>query len=77
VAAQHPQKGKDTFKLSQNVPELCFSCHTPLGKKPYTHPPVKSGMCTSCHNPHASDEPRLLTQPRRLRNFVCHVTLIR
>src|ERR1700690_2428029 len=43
----HPQKGKKTFKLSQEPPELCFNCHTPFGKKPHVHPPVKDGMCTT------------------------------
>ncbi len=72
VSTQHPQKGKGTFKLAQNVPELCFSCHTAFGKKPHVHSPVKSGMCTTCHNPHASDESKLLTQPLRDLCLSCH-----
>ena len=72
VSAQHPQKGKETFKLAQNVPELCFSCHTPFGKKPIAHSPVKNGMCTTCHSAHASDEPKLLTQPLKDLCLSCH-----
>ena len=72
VTTPHPQKGKGTFKLTQDVPDLCYSCHTPFGKKTVVHPPVKSGMCTSCHNPHASDEPKLLTQPVKDLCLSCH-----
>lgn len=72
VSSPHPQKGKETFKLNQNVPDLCFTCHTPFGKKPHIHPPVKDGMCTTCHNPHSSDESKLLTQPVKDLCLSCH-----
>lgn len=72
VSTPHPKKGTDTFKLTQKVPDLCFSCHTPFGKKPDVHPPVKEGMCTTCHNPHSSDEAKLLTQPVKDICLSCH-----
>lgn len=68
----HPQQGKRGFKLVQDPPELCAMCHPPFGKKPNVHSPVKNGMCTSCHNPHSSDQPGLLTQPAKDLCLTCH-----
>jgi predicted CXXCH cytochrome family protein len=68
----HPQKGKQTFKLTQQVPDLCYGCHNPFGKKKHIHPPVKDGMCTTCHNPHASDNEKLLVQPMKDLCTMCH-----
>jgi len=72
VATPHPQKGRRTFKLLQELPGLCATCHPPFGQKPHIHPPVKDGMCTSCHNPHSSDEPKLLVQPLKELCLTCH-----
>ena len=72
VASPHPQKGKATFKLAQPVPALCETCHDALGKQSHVHPPVKEGMCTTCHNPHASDQPKLLVQPVKELCQTCH-----
>lgn len=68
----HPQKNKKTFKLVQEVPALCYTCHSPFGTKKDVHPPVKDGMCTTCHNPHDSDEPKLLAQPLKDLCLSCH-----
>lgn len=72
VGTPHPQKGKKTFKLTQEPPELCTACHDAFGKKSDVHPPVKEGMCTTCHDPHASAEPKLLTQPLKELCTSCH-----
>jgi predicted CXXCH cytochrome family protein len=72
VSTPHPQKGKKTFKLTQEPPALCYGCHDAFGKKKHIHPPVKDGMCTTCHNPHASDEPKLLVQPEKDLCLMCH-----
>jgi predicted CXXCH cytochrome family protein len=72
VATPHPQKGSKTFKLTQEPPELCTSCHDAFGKKSDVHPPVKDGMCTTCHDPHASNEPKLLVQPMKDLCTSCH-----
>jgi predicted CXXCH cytochrome family protein len=72
VSTPHPQKNKKTFKLIQDVPQLCYMCHSPFGTKPYIHPPVKDGMCTTCHNPHSSDQPKLLAQPLKDLCLSCH-----
>jgi predicted CXXCH cytochrome family protein len=72
VATPHPQKGRKTFKLAQEPPGLCANCHEPFGKKKNIHPPAKEGMCTTCHNPHASDQPKLLAQPLKELCQSCH-----
>jgi len=68
----HPQKNVKTFKLIQQPPELCAMCHPPFGKKPHMHSPVKNGMCTTCHDPHASDVSKLLVRPMRDLCLSCH-----
>lgn len=68
----HPQKGKTTFKLTQEVPALCSTCHDPFGSKKDVHPPVKDGDCTTCHDPHSSDQPKLLAQPASELCKTCH-----
>jgi predicted CXXCH cytochrome family protein len=72
VSTPHPQKGKKTFKLTQEPPDLCYTCHEAFGKKSTMHPPVQQGACTMCHNPHASDEPKLLMQPMKDLCGTCH-----
>jgi predicted CXXCH cytochrome family protein len=72
TATPHPQKGKKTFKLVSEPPELCSSCHDAFGKKSDVHPPVKDGACTTCHDPHSSNEPKLLTQPQKDLCTACH-----
>ena len=72
VKAPHPQKNAKTFKFSQEVPALCFQCHAPFGALKHIHPPVKDGMCTTCHNPHDSAEPKLLVQPMKDLCTSCH-----
>lgn len=71
----HPQKNIKTFRLMQEPPALCANCHEPFGKKTVIHPPVKDGLCTSCHNPHASDVPKLLEQPVKELCFTCHTEI--
>ena len=60
VAEPHPQKGKATFKLAATEPELCANCHDAFGKKAHGHEPVASGACSTCHDPHAPAQPKLL-----------------
>lgn len=72
VATPHPQKGKKTFKLTAEQPALCASCHEAFGKKARVHAPVKDGTCTTCHDPHAAKEPKLLTSPLKDLCGTCH-----
>lgn len=72
TGASHPQKGKKTFNLVQEGGALCSMCHPSVVTKKNIHPPVKDGMCTSCHNPHASNEKKLLLEPTGLLCSTCH-----
>ena len=59
VETPHPKKGQKTFKLTQDPPDLCYTCHEKFGEKSVVHFPVQNGMCTTCHNPHSSNQPKL------------------
>ena len=62
-AAEVPHKatGNVPKGLSSAVPDLCYGCHDKTKFQNKTvHPPVAGGMCTSCHNPHSSDNAKLL-----------------
>src|SRR3990172_5700030 len=49
--------------LKKEGNDLCFACHgkEKIGmNKPSVHTALKTGKCTLCHNPHASQAPHLL-----------------
>ena len=72
VSTPHPNKGTKTFKLTQDPPDLCYMCHEAFGKKKLVHFPVTGGMCTTCHNPHSSNQPKLLLQDQKELCGSCH-----
>jgi predicted CXXCH cytochrome family protein len=72
VETPHPKKGQKTFKLTQDPPDLCYTCHDKFGDKKLVHFPVQNGMCTTCHNPHSSNQPKLLAQPLKEVCGSCH-----
>jgi len=72
IAQPHPQPGKKTFKVADNLAEVCATCHDSVSSKKVVHPPVKEGSCTACHDPHASDQPKLLTSPINEICLSCH-----
>ena len=49
-----------TFVLAKEGPELCLSCHETLRKKALAskvpHAAISTGGCTSCHDPHGSQD---------------------
>lgn len=52
---------------------LCSQCHEEgkfRGKS--AHGPAAAGKCTACHDPHASEEPRLLRKTGTALCFSCH-----
>ena len=71
TATPHPQPGQKTFKLTQTVPELCAPCHDAFGKS-VVHAPVKEGSCTTCHDPHGSEQAKLLTAAPKELCSSCH-----
>ena len=66
----HP-KEKGSIKLTAKGAELCSSCHESFKGK-HVHAPVKEGECVACHNPHASDAPKLLTSAIPELCVTCH-----
>lgn len=70
----HNPHGSHRPKLLEAVPmDLCLKCHQkPLGKlvgigdhllkNPDHHGPIREGACPSCHNPHGSDNFRMLVR---------------
>jgi predicted CXXCH cytochrome family protein len=72
VSTPHPSKGKKTFKLTAQQPDLCSTCHEAFGKKAVVHSPVKDGTCTTCHDPHASKQAKLLTAAPGELCGTCH-----
>ncbi|MGE3171062.1 MAG: cytochrome c3 family protein [Planctomycetota bacterium] len=70
----HNPHGAHRPKLLEDVPmTLCLKCHQkPLGKlvgigehlEKYTdhHGPIREGACPNCHNPHGSDNFRMLVR---------------
>lgn len=72
IASPHPQPGKTTFQLTQQVPELCWNCHDAFGKKKDVHPPVQEGACTTCHSPHATNQAKLLLESQKELCADCH-----
>ena len=72
AATPHPQKGLRTFRLAQGGSELCKMCHTIKADEKYMHGPAAVGDCTSCHEPHASDNKALLVKKGNDLCFTCH-----
>jgi len=61
--------------LTKKVPDLCLGCHPKRVadmKKKHLHPAFAAGECTSCHDPHASENPRRLMAKGNDVCFTCH-----
>jgi predicted CXXCH cytochrome family protein len=67
--------------LVKPVKELCLTCHPANtvmpttgegGKELVQHPPAQQGLCTQCHNPHASDRPKQMKDRTDYVCFSCH-----
>jgi len=62
-----------SFNLVAQGGELCNRCHNVLGDKETQHLPVQMGMCTLCHEPHQSDNRKLLkARPVSGLCLTCH-----
>lgn len=65
---------KDPGPVSENVNELCFTCHDGIKKavaRKHPHPAIELG-CVTCHNPHNAKQPKLLLEPQEKLCFGCH-----
>ncbi len=55
--------------------KLCLDCHGELQKalrQPVVHTPVRSRNCIGCHDPHASNRPKFLTDAPNQVCGLCH-----
>ncbi len=54
------KKNKSRFLQPDPISGQCFNCHENVEnewlEREYTHGPAMNGRCTTCHNPHGSDE---------------------
>lgn len=68
------EPNKHAFKpMPSNRSEVCYTCHDEEDQaKKQLHKPVKAGSCTKCHDPHQSDQAKLLKKPSPQLCFGCH-----
>jgi predicted CXXCH cytochrome family protein len=69
---QHPKEGEKGFDLASAVPALCYTCHEAKNSLSTKHPPVDSGECLTCHNPHGSKYKAILTDNSTDLCKTCH-----
>lgn len=71
----HQQKDAAVHKfapLPDPIVSLCLGCHDDPVAKAHKHPPAAEGDCTYCHDPHQSDQAKLLTAPIGDLCLQCH-----
>ncbi|MDD2780049.1 cytochrome c3 family protein [Sulfuricurvum sp.] len=56
----HTEKDAKSGALKMDMPDLCNQCHEGKDTKKYIHGPVGAGACTACHDPHESENVKLL-----------------
>ncbi len=70
-SACHDQSAMGKYTLPQ--PDLCYQCHEDYtGMYSHLHVPVELGTCTDCHNPHYTDNKKLLKITGQALCFSCH-----
>ncbi len=71
--ACHTDKDGKSGKLIIDGADLCFKCHDSYEKNDFIHGPVAAGACLLCHNPHESENPKLLNN-KNINNLcvTCH-----
>jgi DmsE family decaheme c-type cytochrome len=71
----HMTLSETSRALSRNGTNVCLRCHGEFaGPFPFEHPATldfsaEEGGCLSCHEPHGSHLPRMLTQPYEAPHF--------
>lgn len=79
VCHQPTEKNRHVFSpLPSNLSDICFQCHEAGKFKGKTaHGPVVEGKCTACHNPHSSENERLLVKNGAELCFSCHAAQLK
>lgn len=72
ILCHQPQDNRHRFKFSAEGAALCAQCHPSKADKKFVHVPVAAGLCTACHNPHQSDNPKQLNFPVKTLCLTCH-----
>jgi len=73
----HPKSSVKGFTLSEKLPVICFNCHDDfqvnMDSSRFVHGPVRDSIsCVNCHNPHSSDQQRLLIDGTNNLCLRCH-----
>ena len=80
LAAPASSEEKNKFKLKPGgTGKVCLNCHTTFAdklKSRFVHSPVKSGECSSCHNPHTSSHGKLLAADAGKICSTCHAAIV-
>lgn len=71
----HPSDKAEGFKLTENLPALCYQCHDDMSEGKSVHPPVKRGFCLDCHEVHSSKNQKLTFAASPEVCFFCHSEL--
>lgn len=62
-----------SYRLINRQPEICYTCHKSFEEiYDVLHGPVAAGFCTTCHQPHQSENIKLLVLPVREVCQYCH-----
>lgn len=70
---KHPKFKKEAFLLTdKGKAGLCGECHERKDTKKHVHPPVASGDCADCHDPHQSDNNYQLKGAGSALCYTCH-----
>jgi len=74
-SCHNPHEGAVPNMLkADSVNDLCYKCHAEKrGPFAFEHAPVRED-CVSCHEPHGTNHPRLLTQKMPNLCYSCHFT---
>jgi predicted CXXCH cytochrome family protein len=81
TSCHNPHGGKFVRMLDQQLPQLCFGCHTDIDdmikESAVSHPALDTdASCAACHSPHSSDNDKLLIKPQKETCLECHDDVI-
>lgn len=73
VCHQTRREGRHGFEIAAEEGELCAFCHEDMAEREFAHVPVAEGLCSFCHDPHQTENPKqLYFPPNSELCFSCH-----